>query len=105
MKIHIDAIPGDGGRVLWDGDKRKDPGAVPPHPGAIVPHRQPANEQRGAVQTKVEADAFVCDNVPTTPIRADDFAGRDEDPEGTICNGDGALTEDVQDGVAQHDTG
>ena len=68
-KIHIDAIPGDGGRVRWDGDERKDPGAVPPHPGAIVPHRQPANEQRGAVQTKVEADAVVFDNERTNPSK------------------------------------
>jgi hypothetical protein len=57
--------------------------------------RQPANEQRGAVQTEVEADAVVFDNERTNPIRADDFAGPDEDPEGTICNGDGALTVDV----------
>ena len=27
-KINIDAIPGDGGRVRWDGDERKDPSAV-----------------------------------------------------------------------------
>jgi hypothetical protein len=70
-KIHIEAIPGDGGRVWWDGDEPKDPGAVRrPHPGAIVPHRQPGNEQRGAVQTKVEADAVVFDNERTNPKRA-----------------------------------
>ena len=59
------------------------PAPSPPHPGAIVPHRQPANEQGGAVQTKVEADDVVFDNERTNPIRADDFAGPDEDPERT----------------------
>jgi hypothetical protein len=87
-KINIDAIPGDGGRVRWDAVRR-------PHPDAIVPHCQPATEERGAVQSKVEAEAVVFDNERTNPKRADDAAGPDDDPERTICNGDGALTEDV----------
>jgi hypothetical protein len=49
-KIHIDAIPGDGGRVRWDGDEPK---------------------ERGAVQSKVEADAVVFDNGRTNPRAGD----------------------------------
>ncbi len=73
-KIHIEAIPGDGGRVRWDGNERKDPGAVAPHPGAIVPHHQPATDDRGAVKSKVEADAVVFDNERTNPRSGDDYA-------------------------------
>jgi len=69
-KIHIDAIPGDGGRVRWDGDERKTPAPSPRTPVPLF-LTVPRQEQRACrPKPKSRPNARFFDNERTNPISA-----------------------------------